>query len=38
LPQSINPVEESVVHAGWDWGKVAVGRMPDATLRAPSPP
>ena len=38
LPQSISPVEESVRHAGWVCGSVAVGLMFDAIFRAPSPP
>ena len=38
LPQSISPVVASVLQAGWVWGSVAVGSMPETILRAPSPP
>ena len=38
MPQSINPVEESVRQDGWVCGSDADGVRLAATLRAPSPP
>ena len=38
LPQSISPVEDWVIHAGWLWGRVTDGRIPAWTIRAPLPP
>jgi hypothetical protein len=37
FPQSISPVDAVVWQAGWVWGSVAVGRMPDCWSRAPLP-
>jgi hypothetical protein len=38
LPQSISPVEATLMQAGCVWGCGADGTMLVATKRAPSPP